>query len=109
MPVQSQKQYRYVMYLRNKYGTEAKAPKEDRWAFSSEWTSGVSYKNLPEKVDGDDGIVKYEPKLLGEMMISSSVGATPETPLKKWQAPVNDKTKNKRSGKIKVVKPQGSK
>lgn len=36
--------------VRNKYKTKAKAPKSQKWAFKKEWTKGVNYKKLPQKI-----------------------------------------------------------
>lgn len=37
MPAQSEKQLKYIYYLRNKYGSKEKAPQKHKWAFKKEW------------------------------------------------------------------------
>ena len=46
----SQQQMKYIYAMRHKYGTKRKAPKNMRWVFDEEWTSGVKMKKLPKKV-----------------------------------------------------------
>jgi len=47
MSAKSKKQWRYIQYLRNKYGSKSEAPEKYKWAFDSDWTD-VDYKSLPE-------------------------------------------------------------
>jgi len=37
MPSSSEKQRKYVYYLRNKYKSKSKAPEKYKWAFDDEW------------------------------------------------------------------------
>lgn len=46
----SQQQMKYIYAMRSKYGTKRKAPKNMKWVFDEEWTSGVKMKKLPKKV-----------------------------------------------------------
>ena len=50
MPARSQQQMKYIYAMRSKYGTKKKAPKNMKWVFDEEWTSGVKMKKLPKKV-----------------------------------------------------------
>lgn len=50
MPAKSQSQAKYIFAMRNKYGTKKKAPKNMKWVFDEEWTSGVKVGKLPNKV-----------------------------------------------------------
>lgn len=53
MPSTSQAQYKYIQYLRNKYGSKEKAPEKYKFAFDKEWTKNVDYKSLPKKAEKD--------------------------------------------------------
>ena len=99
MPASSKQQFKYIQYLRNKYGSKEKAPEKYKWAFEKKWTN-VDYKSLPE-----EEISKYIP--VYEMLTSGSVGESPENPMKQWQSSEEDKLKKNK--KIKIVRPQGSK
>lgn len=46
----SQQQMKYIYAMRGKYGSKKKAPKNMKWVFDEEWTSGVKMKKLPKKV-----------------------------------------------------------
>lgn len=49
MPAKSKQQMKYIYAMRNKYGSKKNAPKDMKWVFDQEWTSGVKMKKLPEK------------------------------------------------------------
>lgn len=38
MPAKSAKQMRYILAMRNKYKTRAKAPKDKKWLFNKDWS-----------------------------------------------------------------------
>lgn len=64
MPAKSQQQMKYIYAMRSKYGTKRKAPKNMKWVFDEEWTSGVKMKKLPKKVDkkkkNESHIMRFE-------------------------------------------------
>lgn len=49
MPAKSRQQFKYIWAMRNKYKTKSKAPKNMKWVFKKEWTSGVPFHDLPTK------------------------------------------------------------
>lgn len=59
MPAKSQQQMKFIYAMRSKYGTKRKAPKNMKWVFDEEWTSGVKMKKLPNKVK------KNESRIMG--------------------------------------------
>lgn len=50
MPAKSQQQMKFIYAMRGKYGTKRKAPKNMKWVFDEEWTSGVKMKKLPKTI-----------------------------------------------------------
>lgn len=46
----SQQQMKYIYAMRGKYGSKKKAPKNMKWVFDEEWTSGIKMKKLPKKI-----------------------------------------------------------
>ncbi len=51
MPAKSQQQMKYIYAMRSKYVNKKKAPKNMKWVFDSDWTSGVKMKKLPKKMN----------------------------------------------------------
>lgn len=50
MPAKSKNQFKYIWAMRRKYKSKKKAPKNMKWVFGKEWTSGLKYKDLPTSV-----------------------------------------------------------
>jgi hypothetical protein len=50
MPAKSKSQFKYIWAMRRKYKSKKKAPKNMRWVFDSDWTSGLKYNDLPTSV-----------------------------------------------------------
>ena len=50
MPSKSQQQMKYIFSMRNKYKNKKNAPKNMKWVFDSEWTSGIKMEKLPKKL-----------------------------------------------------------
>lgn len=59
MPAKSQQQMKFIYAMRGKYGSKKKAPKNMKWVFDKEWTSGVKMKKLPNKVK-ESRIMNFE-------------------------------------------------
>lgn len=60
MPSKSKSQMRYIYAMRNKYKTKKNAPKNMKWVFNKEWTSGVKMKKLPENLRESYHILKFD-------------------------------------------------
>ena len=54
----SKQQMKYIYAMRNKYGTKKKAPKNMKWVFDKEWTSGVKMSKLPSKIT-ENSILRF--------------------------------------------------
>jgi hypothetical protein len=50
MPANTKRQFKYIWAMRRKYKSKKKAPKNMRWVFDSDWTSGLKYNDLPTSV-----------------------------------------------------------
>ena len=59
MPARSQQQAKYIMSMRNKYGSKSKAPKNMKWVFDEECIKGVKIKSLP-KYSENVNIMRFE-------------------------------------------------
>ena len=53
MPAKSQQQMKYIYAMRHKYGTKKSAPKNMKWVFDKEWTSGVKMMSLPKYAENE--------------------------------------------------------
>jgi len=80
MPSKSQKQFKYIMYLRSKYENKKNTPEKDKWIWDSEWTD-VKYGDLPK-----------EKTLTTEDLLLEMLGSTGSFKEYKEEMELNDQT-----------------
>lgn len=100
MPVKSQQQLKFIYANRNKYKTKKKAPKDKKWLFGEEWTSGVKMKSLPIKVESfsEFNEAQAQTNITKKWYIESSL--IPYTIIQKW---IDDNPHNNGYAKIFTV------